>query len=356
MPFLRASRGDEITAERRKASTGHDHTSHQLQRLQQLAGNAAVTRLLERPARQGGEESATVADATEFTVEALIPSHAREPGVWPAAPPGRQTVPQLSDRDPEEDEGGGGDVDPRVVEENFMASIVPVPEPESGGTVALPDMSLPVSSDGADRDAVVGAITYASTVTQAGVVQPFGSTTWHNFAITGATVTPTPTNPRMFAVRFTLNNPITFNVTSPKVSIASASDPAITAANHPDVATDLTPRMTVQGGKPLRRNFWARDLTVIHEQFHCAERQRFAAAGTVQAQAWLNAQTAGSVADVQALIARVPARVVAASTAAVGTVDAKETRAYAAGAPAYQARADAIRAKGALAPGAGGYP
>jgi len=62
------------------------------------------------------------------------------------------------------------------------------------------------------------------------------------------------------------------------------------------------------------------------------------------------------VADVQALIARVPSRVVSSSTAATGTVDEKETRAYGAGAPGYRTRADAIRAKGQLGPTGGGYP
>jgi hypothetical protein len=114
--------------------------------------------------------------------------------------------------------------------------------------------------------------------------------------------------------------------------------------------------MDVEGGKPPRRHYWARDLTVVHERFHCDERVSFGRTGTAQAESWLNAQTAGSVADVQALIARVPSRVVASSVAAAGTVDEKESRAYGAGAPAYQARADAIRTKGGLGSAAGGYP
>jgi hypothetical protein len=44
--------------------------------------------------------------------------------------------------------------------------------------------------------------------------------------------------------------------------------------------------------------------------------------------------------------------VIASSRAAAGTVDEKETRAYGDGAPAYKARADAIKTKG----DANGYP
>ena len=47
---------------------------------------------------------------------------------------------------------------------------------------------------------------------------------------------------------------------------------------------------------------------------------------------------------------------ITASQAAVGTLDEKESRAYGDGAPSYQARADAIRTKGALGTGSGGYP
>jgi hypothetical protein len=388
MSVHRLSAGDQVLdVERHKRSTGHrtglqfagpdgtlaHYTPQQIQRLQGLAGNAAVSRLVaenrapKTPTMHWGDydsenitagvsnESVTVSDVTEIGVEAVIPR--RPPGQGEAAAGRIYQTNRASQGDLDAEEGGAvEEVDPSIVEEAFAASIVPVADPEPGETVSLPDMSVPVSSAGADRDAVAGFIAYSSSVTQAGAVEPFGSTTWHNFSVVGATVTPTPTAPRVFVARFTLTNPITFNVTSPKQSIASADDPAITNGNYPNVISDLTPDMGVWGGKPPRRHYWARDLTVIHEQFHCAERQRFATAGTTQAQAWLSAQTAGSVADVQALIARVPARVVASSLAAAGTVDEKETRAYGAGAGAYQARADAIRAKGALGSAGGGYP
>jgi hypothetical protein len=212
---------------------------------------------------------------------------------------------------------------------------------------------MPKAMQVADADAIASAITFTPTVTQAGAVNPFGSTTWSNFNITGQTVTAAAGT---FNAAFTLENPITFNVDSPKPSIASETDAALTNANYPTAASDLTPNMSKQGGKPPRTQFWARDLTTKHEHFHAAERSRLNAAGAVQAQAWLNTQTAASVADVATLIAQVPARVITASQAAVGTLDEKESRAYGDGAPSYQARADAIRTKGALGTAAGGYP
>jgi hypothetical protein len=366
---------DVLRSRHRGAGAGHDskledrqapHGSQQhVVWLQKAVGNAAVNQLMSSGheywtaapgradigAHSPARESLTVVDPGGVVVEALVP---RRPRVPPEAERPRPVGPHR-DFDAEED-GAGGQVDPTVLEEAFAAATVPVVDPAPGETVALPDLSVTVPSDGADLDAVSGSIAYAPTVTQAGTVNPFGSTTWHHFSITNARAVRTPTNPGAFAVVFTLNNPITFNVTSPKVSIASADDPAITNANFTDVASDLTPRLDVQGGKPPRRNFWARDLTIEHERFHCNERIAFGRAGTAQAQAWLSGQAASSVADVQALIARVPSRVVSSSTAAAGTVDEKETRAYGAGAPGYRTRADAIRAKGQLGPTGGGYP
>jgi hypothetical protein len=56
-------------------------------------------------------------------------------------------------------------------------------------------------------------------------------------------VTP---GPGTFTVSFTLENPITYNVTSPKTSIASENDPALTNANYPTASSDLTPNMSRQ--------------------------------------------------------------------------------------------------------------
>ena len=104
------------------------------------------------------------------------------------------------------------------------------------------------------------------------------------------------------------------------------------------------------GGRPPRTKFWAQDLTIVHEQFHVTERRGFATIGVNDAQTWLNAQTASSAADVQALLAQVPAKVIATSDSKANP--GKENRAYGAGAAAYATRANAITTKG----NAGQYP
>ena len=247
-------------------------------------------------------------------------------------------------------------VDPAQVTAAFTAPASDVPNAEAGETVTLPDMQMPEALQMVDNDAIASTITFSPTITQTGVVSPFGATTWSNFNITGTTVTPSPGPPPSFTATFTLENPITFNVTSTNTDIASENDPALTNTNYPTAASDLTPNMSDLGGRPPRTQFWASDLTTRHERFHSDERSRLNRAGATQAQTWLNSQMAGSVADVQALIAQVPGKVITASQAAVGTVAQKESRAYGDGAPSYQARADAIRTKGAKGPTGGGYP
>jgi hypothetical protein len=314
--------------------------------LQHAAGNAAVARLLEQ--RQPAAAPATGGLSQSITLQAVIP---RRPA--PASPSADVAPAGRADLDAEEGFETSGEVDPGAVTEAFVAQVGAPAEAQEGATVPLPDKRMPESLEFIDTDTIAGTITYSSTINQAGVVNPFGSTKWSVFNITGQKVTSAP---GAFTATFTLENPITFNVTSPKTSIADENDAALTNANYATAASDLTPNMAKQGGKPPRTQFWARDLTVKHERFHSDERQRLNKAGATQAQTWLSAQTAATVAEVEALIAQVPGRVITASQAAVGTVDEKETRAYGDGAPSYKARADAIKAKGDLGTGKGGYP
>jgi len=313
-----------------------------------------VQRLLQADRDDAATEAVT--QPSSFSFHAVIPR--RDPHAGESAGIRRLSSPAIGSRDADAEEGveEPGAVDPAEVTAAFTAPASDVPHAEAGETVSLPDMQMPEALQMVDKDAIASTITYSPTITQAGVVSPFGATNWSTFNVTGTTVTPSPGPPPSFIAKFTLENPITFNVTSPKTSIASENDPALTNTNFPTAASDLTPNMSVQGGKPPRTQFWARDLTVRHERFHSTEREGFARAGAAQAQTWLSSQTAGSVADVQALIAQVPGRVITASQAAVGTVDQKESRAYGDGASLYQARADAIRAKGAKGPTGGGYP
>lgn len=297
------------------------HDAASVLHLQRTAGNAAVSDLLGAE-RQPSAPTPTVSQVSNQTaIRAVIPR---------------------ADRDAEEG-SGAAPTSPDGVTDVLAGALSPAPDAGPGEAVGLPDIVMPDSLAVADPDTIGGTIAYAPTITKSGAVDPFGATTWNVFNLTGITVTP---GTGSFAVSATLNNPITYNVSSPKTSIASESDPALTSANYASAASDLTPNMSVQGGKPPRRRFWARDLTENHEHFHANERQGFGTTGTTQAQAWLATQTAASVSDVQALLAQVPARVIASSRAAAGSTDEKETRAYGDGAPAYKARADAITAKG----------
>jgi hypothetical protein len=59
---------------------------------------------------------------------------------------------------------------------------------------------------------------------------------------------------------------------------------------------------------------------------------------------WISSQTATAVAGVQALVDQIPNRVVRTIVAAMG--EPAEVRAYGGGAPAYTARANAIKTRG----------
>jgi hypothetical protein len=286
---------------------------------------------------------------TRIALAAVIPRRA-DPVAPTADRGGAVAVPDL---DAEEGVGPPVTVDLGAINAAFTLPSGDLPPVEDGATIQLPDIMMPESLKFYDQDMVAASITHSPTIAQSGVVSPFGATTWSVFNITGQTVTAAS---GAFTVRFTLENPITYNVASPKTSIASADDPALTNANFAQAAADLSPRMDVQNGKPRRTTFWARDLTLRHERFHSDERSRLNQAGAAQAQTWLSGQTAANVAEVQALIAQVPGRVITASQAAVGTLDEKESRAYGDGAAIYRARADAINARGALGPDGGGYP
>ena len=54
--------------------------------------------------------------------------------------------------------------------------------------------------------------------------------------------------------------------------------------------------------QPFRDHFYARDLTVQHELFHCREDVRFGGQGVQAAQTWLNTQTANSERELFALL------------------------------------------------------
>lgn len=154
-----------------------------------------------------------------------------------------------------------------------------------------------------------------------------------------------------FDVTATVNNNVTWSVHSlGRTDIPDENAPAITAANYATVASDLTPNMASDGGRPPRTRFWAKDLTERHEQFHANERAHTYGRPAFEfAQTWLSGQTAANEAEVRALVNQVPTKM--HENYATAYAPGKETRAYGDGAPLYRARADAVKAKG----DSGGY-
>jgi hypothetical protein len=238
---------------------------------------------------------------------------------------------------------GGGDVPI-----DFTALSAPttaaVAEPREGQTVTLPDIVIPAMAGVPEADAISSTVNYNPTITQTGPPPtPFGETSPYDFSLSGISVTSASST---YTVSATLDNPIVFQVNGGgDTDISSENDPDITQANYATVASDLTPDMSDLNGRPPRTQFWAEDLCIRHERFHATEGEGYSRNGVTQAQAWLNSQTAGSVAAVNALLAQVPGRVADVRRAAM-TFPGREERAYSDGAPLYLVRANAIRAKG----------
>jgi hypothetical protein len=228
-----------------------------------------------------------------------------------------------------------------------------VAEPSEGQTVRLPDVRL--NSRASETDAIASTLTYNPTITQAAgePADSFGETTPYDFSMSGITVT---SSGGTYTVAATVDNPITYQVrttTGPdgQADVDSDTDADIHSGNYTTVVSDLTPDMSDLNGRPPRTKFFAKDLTVRHERFHCTDGQTHAQSGVNLAQAWLNGKAAGSVGAVNTLLAQVPARVIATRQAAM-TYPGREERAYGDGVAAYRARANAIKTKG----DAGKYP
>jgi hypothetical protein len=316
--------GVEESAAARPTPRRLDHDN--IVALQQTVGNFAVQRLLGHPHSPPTSRQVTVQSDKSFVATIKRTDADAEPGS------------EVSDQ-----------VDPSAVGDALASASAAPADAAEGETVALPDISVPDALEVAETDAVASSLTYAGSINQSGSVSPFGATSWSSFTLTGITVTSASGT---YTVRANLQNPITFNVNSGgRTNIASDGDPALTAANYGTASSDLTPNMSDLNGRPPRTQFWAEDLTIRHERFHANERSGFAQSGLAASQAWLNTQSAGSVADVQSLLNQVPGRVIAASQAAM-PFPAKEERAYGDGASLYKGRADSIKAKG----DAGSYP
>ena len=218
-------------------------------------------------------------------------------------------------------------------------------ELEEGETIQLPDITLPAEVAAEEQsDPIISHIDYNPSITRAGAVPPpFGATRPYTHALSGIIVS---LRRGVYNVQATLDNPITFQVGGgARTDIDSAGDADITAASYPTVASDLTPDMSSDNGRPPRTQFWAEDLTIKHERFHAREDVSFGRQGVRIARRWLNTQDASSVAQVNTLLGEVPTRV-ADHVRVNMAAPAREERAYGDGAPSYTARANAIQRRG----------
>lgn len=156
----------------------------------------------------------------------------------------------------------------------------------------------------------------------------------------------------VFSVTATVNNRVTWTVQSRgRTNIPNENAAAITSANYTTVASDLTPNMSSDNGRPPRTKFWAQDLTEKHERFHANERANTYGKPAFEfAETWLSSQTAADEAGVTTLVNQIPDKM--HESYAASYTPGKESRAYGDGAPSYQTRADAVKTKG----DGGGYP
>lgn len=196
------------------------------------------------------------------------------------------------------------------------------------------------------NDGIGATLAYAPAI--ANTATPNGS----EFGRAQATVTVNninvsqDTSAHVFNVTATVNNAVTWGVHSlSRVNIANENDPAITNANYANAASDLTPDMSSDNGRPPRAQFWARDLTERHEQFHANEMANtYGQPAFAFARTWLTSQNATSSQQANDLVLQVREKVIESLVASY--LPAAESRAYGDGAPLYLARATAIRNKG----------
>lgn len=243
---------------------------------------------------------------------------------------------------------------------DFEAPVTPAPlgaskrstsEPKEGETVRF--STLPAIEVPAQWDAIRTTLTYDPTINP---IRPPANPTKFGQTDTRIQVNKSSGRPEngTFLVELVIENVITFWVAGgTRTNIASDADPNITQTNYPAVVRDLTPSPTAvrTGGldllknQPPRSRFWAEDLTIDHEIFHADENEKFGRQGAIAAREWLNRQTAQNLDEVEALVGRA-ATMVAQQIIAAMAPPGVEQRAYDDGAPAYTARARAIKTKG----------
>jgi hypothetical protein len=346
--------------------------------LQRAAGNAAVVQLLEERADNEADTAGAFLHRTDSPgdrgqtgsshVRTSEMRYIRQPIsalIRRSEPPAgnslrwRRDTARAGMREPGavslHDAGPDGDTpDPNAQAEQIAYEPAPldVPEPDEGEAASVPDI-VPTGTIEM-VDSVSSGLTYQPVIANTGPVPAtFGITRFNPPGVFGVLITK---NQGSYAVEASLVHGIDWQVwgaTGPtgQADIESITDPPISSANFAQVVRDLTPNPADLGGKPPRAQFWARDLSIDHEMFHANEIAAHGKDGTNLAQNFLNHSAVSSLADVWTLLNQVPQRVVNTIMAAM-PLAAAETRAYSAGAPNYQRRADAIQIIG----NASGYP
>lgn len=219
---------------------------------------------------------------------------------------------------------------------------VDVPAPADDETDALP------FGGGGATQRIQGTLGFTSSRADEAVNPPggeYGTTTFKALPLKDVEV---KTAKPGFTVKATEELEITVQVcpgNGPhhEINIADDADPAINSENYLKVAADLTP--DPKDHVPPRNHYWARDLVYKHEHFHASEDTTYGAEGTRQAQGWLNKQRARDEQAVQKLLDLAPGQVEEHIRVKMPKTE-REQRAYDDGASAYQALADAIKAKG----------
>jgi hypothetical protein len=289
-------------------------------RLQRLAGNQAVARMAAqhaKPKASASDETIHGRSESAYAFEIVVPRRSgRAASLPPAFGEGR----------PRRD---------RLAADSAEPGEEPVEKIDPGGHAYVEE-----------SDAVAPALTYSGAV-GARATPP-------NASLFGVTSTDVKIN----GVQAVPGAGGTFKVTgavavSAKWSVHSRgridvpyyAAPVVTATTYPKVASDLTPNMSSDGGRPPRRSYWAKDLTERHEQFHANERTgKYGKAAFDFATAWLAAQTASTPDEAKDLANQVPDKMFESYDASFAP--GKENRAYGDGAIAYQVRADMAKAYG----------
>lgn len=209
--------------------------------------------------------------------------------------------------------------------------------------------TLPMGGGAASASRIHGALSLTSKATEEATdpdkKEDFGLTTFSVLPLSHIKIARAK---GAFSVKAVVEMTIKIQVRASKgpdgqTDIESDADPAINRDNYTAVAWDLAPYHNNPKGPSPCTHFWARDLTLKHERFHATEDEKFAREGTSQTQSWLNHQTAKDSDAVTSLLNQAPDMV---NRYVMSNMAEREQRAYANGAAEYQARADAIKAKG----------